>query len=380
MSLPAVADPVLAVGVVAALSFAGLRLYAWRAAKESPKTAMRRIRIAVRVGGAVTALVALFAVLLADSLDLTEAALRAASPALADSPAGVVLTWVPTLLGVTVAIEAGYLGAFPYVRDVRGLDVSAATAAWSVAKVVWTFFALLIAAVGTMNVLPSSAFTSTLPVSAFVAVVFVAIFALQSPLIAFLNDVRAPTDAERERIERLCETAGVSPREVSVVDLDANRLATVLLTGFPGRRRLFVTTDLLADLDDSKAAAVVASKTGRATYYYREAKFGVLFAVFAPIFGLLTGELQALTGLGTGELVLGTVAFAVALLWLARRLVYAADDYAVERVGAETFVATLETLADDHQVPYESSRLLSLLLMRPPLGDRLDRLWGRVGE
>lgn len=386
MALPAVADPVavpdpvIAVGVVAVLSFVAVRLYAWRAAKESPKTAMGRLRIAVGVGTVLTGVVALFAAVGTDALDLTEAALRAASPSLAESPVGAVLTWVPTILGVTVAIEASYLGAFPYVREIRDLDVSAAAAAWSVAKIVGLFFALLIAVIGTMNLLPASAFASTFPVLGFLFLVAVVVLGLQPWILALLNDVREPTDAERERIDGLCETADVSPREIRVLDLDSNSVPTAILAGLPGRRRLLVTTDLLADLDDEKAAAVLASKTGRAKRYYREAKLGVLFAVAAPVLGLASGELQASTGAGPGTLTLGILALAVVLLWLGRRLVYAADDYAVERVGAEAFVETLETLADDQQVSYESGRLLSLLLMRPSVGDRLDRLWGRIDE
>lgn len=141
-----------------------------------------------------------------------------------------------------------------------------------------------------------------------------------------------------------------------------------------------MTTDLLADLCDRAAAAVVASETGRAKHYYREAKFTVLFAVAAPVLAVESGELQSLTGLDAATLILGIVALAVVLLWLGRRLVYAADDYAVERVGAETFAETLETLADDLAVSYQSGRLLSLLLMRPALGQRLDRLWSRTDD
>ena len=380
MALPAPLAPVLAVAVVSLLSFGSLRLYARRAATEPPKTAMRRIRLAFGVGLPLTGLVALFALVLADAFDLAESALRALSPALANSPVGAVLVWMPTLAGVTVAIVVGYLGAFPTVRDARDLDVSAASAATSVAKIVAFGFAVLVGVVGAMNLLPEGSLASSLSTVVFLVAVAVVLSALQPRILAVLHDVRDPTDAERERVAGLCETAGLSPRDVRVLELDVNRVATVLLAGLPRRRHLLVTDDLLADLDDDAAAAVMASKTGRAKLWYREAKFGAVLAVFGPILALATGELRALTGLGSGVLALLIVVLAVAVLWLGRRLVFAADDYAVERVGAETYVETLETLADEHQVSYESGRLRSLLLMRPSLGDRLDRLWGRMGE
>ncbi|WP_435176912.1 hypothetical protein [Halorussus sp. AFM4] len=380
MSLPVPLAPAVAVAAVSLLSFGSLRLYAWRAGKEPPKTAMRRLRLALGVGLPLTAVAALLGLVLADALDLTESALRALNPALADSPVGAVLTWLPTLAGVTVAVVAGYLGAFPTARELRGLDVSAASAAASVAKFVAFGFGVLIAVVGAMNLLPEGSLSSSLSVLGLLAAVAVVLADLQPRILAALHGAREPTDAERERIDRWCEAAGLSPEDVRILELDANRVATVLLAGLPRRRHLLVTDDLLADLDDEAAAAVVASKTGRAKYLYREAKFGAVLAVFGPVLALATGELRALTGLGSGALVLLILLFAVVLLRLGRRLVFAADDYAVERVGAETFVETLEALADEHQVSYESGRLRSLLLMRPSLGDRLDRLWGRTGE
>ncbi|MFC4450836.1 hypothetical protein [Halorussus aquaticus] len=380
MALSAFTAPILAVAAVALVSFASIRLYARRAAKEPPKTAMRRIRTALAVGLSLTGLVALFALVIADALDLTESALRALSPALADSAVGAVLTWVPTLLGITAAVVAGYLGAFPSVREIRGLDVSAASAAGSVAKFLGLGFALVVVAVGTLNLLPAEAVSAVLPVLGFLTLVAVVLSALQPRILGLLNDRREPTDEERDRIARLCETAGVSPHRVGVLELDPNSVATVVFAGFPGRRHLLVTDDLLADLDDDAAAAVVASKAGRAKRYYREAKFAVVLVVFGPIIALATGELQRATDLGVGPLALAILVLAVALPWFGRRLVFAADDYAVERVGAETYVETLETLADEYQVSYESGRLRSLVLMRPSLGQRLDRLWGRPDE
>src|SRR6056297_3142954 len=104
MALPAPLAPVLAVAVVSMLSFGALRFYAWRAAKEPPKTAMGRIRLSLGLGLPLTGLVTLFAAVLAGALDSTDAALTAVSPALADSPVGAVLTWLPAFAGVTVAV------------------------------------------------------------------------------------------------------------------------------------------------------------------------------------------------------------------------------------------------------------------------------------
>lgn len=379
MALPAPVEPLLAVGVVALCSFATLRLFARQAAKAPPKTAMGRIRTALGVGLPLTGLAALLAAVAADALDLTESALRGLSPALADSAAGAVLTWVPTLAGVVVAVVAGYLGAFPYVRDIRDAELSAATAATQFARWVAVFLSLVVAAVGAITRLPS-VFTGTLPLLGVLAVAVGVTVAAQPVLFSLFRTTRPPTDAERDRLDRLSDRVDLSPRDVRVFETEGDPTATASLAGLPGRRRLFVTDYLLAEFDDDAVSAVLASETGRAKRYYREYKLAVVLLLAGLALGATTGDVAVLSALGAFEFV---ALFVGALLVLSRfggRLVVAADDYAVERVGAETYAATLEAIADDHQLPYESGRLRSLLLMRPSLGRRLDRLWGRIGE
>ena len=392
MNVPSVLHPPLAVAVVAAVSFGSLRLYAWRAAKEPPKQAMSRIRLALAVGLPLTALLALFALLLTDSLDTTDAALRAASPSLADSPAGAAATWVPTLAGMGVATVAGYLGAFPYVSEVRDIDVSAVEAAGSMARLVAVSLVLVAAGFGASSLLADSGLSGPAPLFGLLLAFVVVLLGIQPRLVAFQNDVREPTDAERERLVRLCERAGLtggvglaagtgrSLPSLRILETDANPIATALFPGLPGNRRLFVTDVLLENYDDDEVAAVLASKTGRVDRYYREYKIGVILVVGGLLLSLVSGDLTALTGVEPGALAVGVLALTVGLLWYGKQLLLAADDYAVERVGARTFVETLEAVADEHQVSYESGRVRSLLLMRPSVGARLDRLWGRIEE
>ena len=380
MDVPSAARPLVAVGAVSLVAFASLRLYSWRAAKEPPKLAMSRIRLALGVGLPLTGLLAVFVALVTDALALTETAIRTVSPALAESPVGGVLTWVPTLVGVAVAVVAGYLGTFPYVRKIRDVDVSARAAVARFARWFAVFFGLLVVTAGTLVSLPTDVLTATLPMVGFVAGVGALALAFQPTLLAAARPTRRPTDDERERIDRLSERVGLSVRATTVVEMGGDRTASAILAGLPGRRQLFVTDHLIAEFDDDAVSGVLASKTGLAKRYYREYKFAVVLAGFGLAVGRASGDVSALAELGALEFLALLLGVMAVLAWFGKRFVFAADDYAVSRVGAATLVETLEAVADEHRVSYESGRLRSLVLMRPPLGDRLDRLWGRGGE
>ncbi|WP_135805861.1 M48 family metalloprotease [Halorussus marinus] len=377
--LPSV-GPLAAVAAVSVASFAALRLVAWWATKAPPKRAMARIRRALAVGLPATGLAALFAALATDALELTDTVIRAASPFLAASPIGAVLTWVPTLAGVVVAVVAGYLGAFPSVRALRDAELSAAAAALGLGRWLAVFLGLVVAAVGSLSLLPPGLLRATGPLLGVLVAAIAVLLAAQPRLVGLFRSTRAPTDAERDRLDRLADRVGLSPRSVAIMELDGDPTATAMLAGLPGRRHLLVTDYLLDRFDDDVVAAVLASRAGRARRYYREYKLLVVLIGAGVAIGALSGDVSALADLGTLPFVGLYVGLLVALAAVGKRLVFAADDDAVDRVGAETYAEALEAIADEHRLSYESGRLAALVAMRPPLGDRLDRLWGRFED
>ncbi|WP_132058988.1 M48 family metalloprotease [Halorussus amylolyticus] len=380
MNVLTAAQSLLAVVAVSVLSFASFRLHAWRAAKAPPKRAMSRIRRALGVGLPLTAIVAIFALLLADALGLTDAALETVSPALADSAIGAMLVWMPTLVGAILTVIAGYLGAFPYICEIREVDVSARDAAVRFGRVLAVSAGLFAVTVGAFLSLLGGALTSALSIVGFVAAIAALTLVFQPKLVAVSRTTRELTDAERERLDRLTERAGLSARATTVVEMGGDRTATVMLAGLPGRRHLFVTDYLLDEFDDDAVASVLASKTGRAKRYYREYKLAVVLAALGLVVGTLSGDIGTLADLSTPEFLAVFSGVMVALAWFGKRLLLSADEYAVERVGAGTFAETLEALADEHQVSYDTGRVRNLVLMAPSLGSRLDRIRSQSGD
>lgn len=378
MNFPAAIDALLAVLVCALCSFGLFRAHARHASKKSPKQTIRRIRRAFKVGLVLTAIVTLFVALVFDAPGTTEAAIRAVSPLLADSPVGVVLAWVPTFVAITVAVVSGYLGAFPYVREIRDVDVSAVDAAKRLTRFVTVFFVLFVPMMGAIIYAPDDLLSGTLPAMGFLVVLSVVMLALQPTLVSVSRSVREPTEEERARLDRLAEEAGLSHHGTTIIEMDGDRMATVVLLGLPTRRHLFATDHLLEQFDDEVVAGVLASKTGRANHYYREFKLVSLLAVSGFVIAIVTGELQSATGLDSLALLALTVLVVLLLFWLGRRFLFAADEYAAERVGAKSFADTLQTIADEQQVAYDRGRIVGLFKMAPSVGTRLDRLWQRA--
>jgi STE24 endopeptidase len=89
----------------------------------------------------------------------------------------------------------------------------------------------------------------------------------------------------------------------------------------------------------------------------------------------------SLTGVGPRFPVLG-VSFAALLVGfrLSRRGVRAAEEYAAERVGAATVAGALDRYAEVHAMEPTRRRLPNPPSANVALGDRIDRLDGRVAS
>lgn len=216
------------------------------------------------------------------------------------------------------------------------------------------------------------------------------------------RDTRQPTDAERATLSELREWAGLDVERVAIIATDeavagdaaagdagdagdeastdaaadasaaATRTPTidVGVEGPPGRRVLFVTEDVFSVLDEDEAAALLAAEAGRLETYYNEFRavaVAVVVAILATVVTTLVPFEAGFTALG----VIGFVSF-----WVGRRVQYAADAHAAERVGAEALADAFERVATLQGVTPETGTWRTWFEVQPPLGDRIAALRG----
>lgn len=222
------------------------------------------------------------------------------------------------------------------------------------------------------------------------------------------RDTRRPTDAERATLSELREWAGLDVERVAIVETDgavaegeagaaagdagdeaiadADEASTaaaegdgsaaatgtptidVGVRGPPGRRVLFVTEDVLSVLDEDVAAALLAAEAGRLETYYNEFR-AVAVAVVVAILATVVTTLVPFEAGFTAFAVIGFVSF-----WVGRRVQYAADARAAERVGAEALADAFERVAELQGITPETGTWRTWFEVQPPLGDRIAAL------
>ncbi|MFA9515668.1 peptidase [Halopenitus sp. H-Gu1] len=236
-----------------------------------------------------------------------------------------------------------------------------------------------------------------LPVVAVVAM----IAATVGPLYAadrFL-ETREPTRAERARLDALREAAGLDVEAVAVID-DGGRTPEIAVRGPPGRRVLFVSDEVVganrtggdnsraredgtvgpgsdgsdengdgeAALDEGTIQALFAAEAARVETHYAEFRA----AAVAAILSILAAIVVRIVPFGDGFTAL--VAIGIVSLWAGRRIQYAADARAADRVGADRLADAFERAAARRGVEPERGTWRTFLEVQPPLGDRIDRL------
>jgi hypothetical protein len=374
--------PVAAAGSVAALAGstavgAGVFYLYGRRFRGSDDTthALSRLRRAFRFGLPVCYLLALVAMAVAGWFELlgTIAGTIPGGTAVADA---VVL--VVGLAAPVVAVIGGYLGAFPAVRALRDVDLSAVTVTIRLARYLFGLLALVVVLVGGTVALGADVASGVGFLAALLVVVLVLL--VGSPwLVRLLRTTRAPTDDERERLDRLCTDAGLDPAGLRVLRTGDAKQATAVLRGVPGRRHLFVADYLLAELDDERLRAYLALQAGRARSLHLEARTGVVAASLGTAAALVLG-VAAVPGVSDALVAVLAVGVGVLALWTGQRLVYRADDYAASRTGRETVEETLAAFADLNDVPMEWGTIGAIRRMEPPLVRRIDRLRDRASR
>lgn len=370
---------VAAITVTAVAAHVVFRLFGRLAVRRAaPGSALRRT---MTIGLPATAVVAYVAVLVADLPTLVRLLVGASVPAVAGTPVGSAVVQFGTGLGVVVVVLAGHLGTLPAFREVQDADYRTLHIARRMGRYLLVMLAVLVAVLQLWAAVRAA--TSLGGTIVVVSAVGLVVALVGAPWLNRLAaPTRRPTRAERDRVDDLLATADLAVRGVLVLDDARRRTNRIYVRGVPGLRYLFVTEHLLGEADDDRAATLVSLAAGEVRYGYATYRIVVhLVAVVGLGVELVSGPVGAVAARAGLPVLLGplVVVLSIAgLLYVGQRLVYRIDGYAADRVGAETVARTLEDAAETHGIALESGRLPSLLVMRPPLGRRIDRLYERA--
>ncbi|SFR30416.1 MULTISPECIES: peptidase [Halorubrum] len=202
------------------------------------------------------------------------------------------------------------------------------------------------------------------------------------------RDLREPTDAERAQIAALAEPGGLDVDRIAIESVGgsgdgeasdgsgsaATGPAEVGIRGPPRRRVLFLTEDVLTDLDEDVAIGLFAAEAGRAATYYAEFRAVAVGGVLAALAAVVTALVPFESGFAA------VVAVGVVSFWAGRRVQYAADARAADAVGAERVADAFERVAERRGVEPETGDWSTWFEVQPPLGDRIARLRERASD
>ncbi|GAB7020592.1 hypothetical protein JCM18750_34530 [Halostagnicola bangensis] len=154
---------------------------------------------------------------------------------------------------------------------------------------------------------------------------------------------------------------------------DADETAEIHVRGIPTRRQLFVSEHLLEAFDDETLQTIFAIQAGKLRVNHRGITvYPLLGFLVVAVGALLWGSASAVTAV-----ILLALLIPLPTLWVARRALYRADDYASEIAGTKTVVESLERVADEQNIDIVRGGVLRVVKSRPPLGRRISRLRGK---
>ena len=216
-----------------------------------------------------------------------------------------------------------------------------------------------------------------------VAVYVVGLFVLTS-VVAPLLIVRIasrPLDRDiAQRLHRLAAEAGVRVRSFRVLDSRGQKVANAMQLGtLPGLRYVLLTDYLLDHLPEREVDAVVAHALGHARRHHLAIKLAAVAAVWA-VLEVAVFAAKAAVGHGPAALLVAPIFLAIPLgIVLTQglvgiRLEEAADDQAVELVGAPELADALSRIGELNDTKRDTGRTWALLTQHPGLEKRLRRL------
>ncbi|MFC7174937.1 peptidase [Haloplanus litoreus] len=248
----------------------------------------------------------------------------------------------------------------------RDVDLATSTSIRKMARYVIGVSALLTVVLVPLQVV--SIESSPLALAVGLAALVVGMLYAAPWLISVLRSTSRPTGDTADRVERLCDRAGLSVRDVRILDTENEETADSLVRGPPTYRRLFVTSTFLDAFDDDTATALLAVEAGKLRIHVFEVRVvSVLvggIALIASVIG--TGPQWPLLGVALASVLVG--------FSLSQRRIRAADEYAAEQVGRATVADALTEYAEVHALEPTRRRIPNPLSIRVALGDRIDRL------
>ncbi|GCF13973.1 hypothetical protein Harman_19080 [Haloarcula mannanilytica] len=282
---------------------------------------------------------------------------------------GAVLATFTELLAAGVVGLTAYTPTVPGVRSVRDIELSTGRAVIRMGR-----YVLGLSVFAAVITVPLETGLSPLALLSLVAVLIVAVQVMAPWLIPLVRSADKPDESTMETLDRLQQRAGLTVRDVRILDTEQEGTANVTVRGPPGYRRLFVTSTFLDVFDDETATALLTVQAGRQQARVLARVVGGLLLTLVPLFAALAdiGPLWPLVGVSLGVVVVS--------LWATRRGVRAADDYAAERVGPDAVADALERYAAVHDMDPSRRRVPNPLSQSPPLGNRIDRLRAQASE
>jgi STE24 endopeptidase len=279
---------------------------------------------------------------------------------------------VATLLAdVVTLVMAGVVGLAAYaptirgVRAVRDIDLSTGRALARMARYVVAMSALVAVVVAPLRL---GGVGSPLGFVGVLSLLLAVTVGGTPWIVAAIRSTTTPDGATRDRLDDLCERAGLDVRDTMVLDTDDEETATADVRGPPGYRRLFVTNTFLDRFDDGTATALLAVQAGQVKRRVLPARIGSVVVTGVPL-------VASVAGVGPRWPLLGTALVALLVGFGAcRRAVRGADDNAAERVGATTVADAFERYAAVHSMEPTRRRVPNPFSITVALGDRIDRL------
>ena len=277
-----------------------------------------------------------------------------------------VLAQFVTFLAAGCVWIVSYLPTVRGIRAVRDVNLATSTSIRKMTRYVIGLSALLTVVLVPLEVVSIESSPLTLAVG--LAVLLVGMLYAAPWLISVLRSTTRPTGDTADRVERLCNRAGLRVRDVRILDTENEETADTLVRGPPSYQRLFVTNTFLDAFDDETATALLAIEAGRLRTHVFEVRVGTVLvagiALIASVIGI--GPRWPLLGLSLGSILVG--------FWLARRWIRVADEYAAEQVGRPTVADALTEYAYVHAIEPTRRRVPNPLSIKPALGDRIDCL------
>jgi hypothetical protein len=283
----------------------------------------------------------------------------------------------PVALGLTWGLIAG-IGYLPAVGTLAGILPAARQTyernlSWTALVISWGQYYLVV-----WVVLIASAVAGAVSYQygGFPLAVMVSAFCLQLVLYAgnptfsrLVRTVRAPTAAEADRLDTLCEMAGLSVDTYQVIDLEES-VVMIETRGSPVYRSLLTTVATLEKGSDRHLESILAQSTALADLRFQFWRFVLNTVTIIPVIGL------TLAGGGFPS-TLATVGLVVIYIFGAsqlQRVVYAADERAAAATAPETLHDAFEWFCAVNDTDGRESWLRQILRAEPSIAKRKQRL------